>query len=448
MNSVAARKRSLSDYFEPRSLVMLALGFSSGLPFLLTGATFGYWLRDAGTSLTAISFISWVGLTYSFKFLWAPLIDRVVPPFIGRLGHRRSWMLLAQVLVGAGLVGMAIWGPTRSLALLGALALLVAVASATQDIVIDAWRIETAEDDEELRILVSANQFGYRVALFVTDALILISAAYIGWVASYLLCAAAMGVGIVATLRAVEPDRGDIAIEAKLRQAPLDSPAGLFDATFGPIIGFFRTHGWLALLMLLAITLYQLPYFVMGPVAGPFYHDIGLSKVYVGEARGTVGLVASFAGISAGGLLLVWLGTMRTLIVGGILLALATAAFALLAMGKTDVTLFALVMAGDSFSASFAGVALVAYLSGLTSLGYTATQYALLSSAYTWAGKILKGFSGAFIDGLKPAVGLMGAYEIFFIGAGAIGIPAILLFWVLAVLSQKGPEPAVSPPAA
>ena len=437
MNALTRAGTTLKVYSSPRMLVMLALGFSSGLPFLLTGATFGYWLRDEGTSLTAIGFLSWVGLTYSFKFLWAPVIDRVSPPFVRGLGRRRSWMLVAQLLVAAGLLAMAAWGPDRGLVTLGAFALVVAFASASQDIVIDAWRIESASNDEEQGALTSAYQLGYRVALLATDALILIAAQHIGWTASYAIYGSAMAVGILATLFAPEPSRGDAAIESRLREAPLRTLRGLLDAIAGPFIEFFRAHGWLALLMLAAISLYQLPYFVMGPMASPFYHDIGLTKEYVGDVRAVVGFPASLLGIAAAGAFAASFGTMRTLIVGGIILALATAAFALLAVGKLDQLRFALVMAGDSFSIAFAGVATVTYLSSLTSLGYTATQYALLSSAYTWAGKILKGFSGVLIDGLKASHGLMTAYEIFFIGAGSVGIPAILLFMVLAAYSPK-----------
>jgi PAT family beta-lactamase induction signal transducer AmpG len=447
MNPAARLRAPFEAYLKPRMLVMLALGFSSGLPFLLTGATFGFWLRDAGTSLTAIGFISWVGLAYSFKFLWAPLIDRVLPPFLGPLGHRRSWMLAAQILVAVGLFAMAAWGPAKGLVTLGALALVVAFSSATQDIVVDAWRIEIADNDEELGLLTSSYQFGYRIALLATDALILIAAAYLGWAVSYVLCGAAMAVGVAATFFASEPVRGDAAIEARLRQSPLKSASGIVDAIVGPFVEFFRTHGWLAIVMLAAITLYQLPYFVMGPMANPFYHDIGLSKVYVGEVRGTIGLISAFVGIAAAGACLLRFSIMRTLIFGGVILAFATAAFAVLAMGKPDVFLFGLVMAGDSFSISFAGVALVAYLSSLTSLGYTATQYALLSSAYTWSGKILKGFSGATVDSLKASYGLMTAYEIFFVGAGAIGIPAIILFMILAARSPKPRQPAIGQPA-
>lgn len=441
---IPARSRaSFKSYLEPRVLVMLALGFSSGLPFLLTGNTFGYWLRDEGTSLTAIGFISWVGIAYSLKFLWAPLIDRVSVPILGRLGRRRGWMLLAQAAVATGLFAMAAVGRGTGLLILGAFALLVAFASATQDIVIDAWRIESAESGEELGLLSSAYQFGYRMALLATDALILIAAAHIGWRVSYTACGFAMIVGIGATLIALEPARADSVIEQKSREAPLSSLRGLFDAIAGPFTVFFRTHGWLALLMLVAIGLYRLPDFVMGPMANPFYHDIGLSKDYVGAVRGTVGVIAALLGIAAGGACALRLGYMRALIIGGILQALAIAAFATLACAHPDTLRFATIMSGDNFSTGFAGVALVSYMSSLTSLGYTATQYALLSSTYAWAGKILKGFSGVIVEALVANHGLMAAYAIFFIGAGAIGIPAIILFAILAA-RQGAPARAIT----
>lgn len=445
MNSLSRARASIRRYCNGRMLAMLALGFSSGLPFLLTGATFGYWLRDQGVSLTAIGFVSWVGAAYSLKFLWAPLVDRTRPPGLGRLGRRRSWMLFSQAMVGVGLFAMAGFGPARNLAVLGALALFVAFASATQDIVIDAWRIEIADDERDLALLTSGYQIGYRLALLATDALILIAADIVGWPLSYAACAAAMALGIAATFLATEPERGDAAIEARLRKAPLETLRGAGDAVLGPFLDFFRSHGWTAALMLSAIVLYQLPYFVMGPMAGPFYHDIGLTKTYVGEVRATTGFAASLLGVAAAGTFCARFGTMRALIAGGIMLALATAAFALLATGQPDALLFAAVMFADGFSISFAGVALVTYLSSLTSLGYTATQYALLSSSYTWAGKILKGPSGGVVDSLKGAHGLMGAYEIFFLGAGAIGIPAVILFLILLSSAPKAGRSRISP---
>jgi PAT family beta-lactamase induction signal transducer AmpG len=451
----ASSKASVRAYLQPRVLVMLVLGFSSGLPFLLVGNTFGYWLRDKGTTLTAIGFISWVGIAYSLKFLWAPLIDRLNAPLLGGLGRRRGWMALAQIIVGVSLIAMALVGTNAGLGLLGALALVVAFASSTQDIVIDAWRIESAQSGEELGLLSSAYQFGYRIALLATDALILIVADHLGWPVSYAAYGVLMGIGLLATLLAAEPLRADAVIEDKSERLPLWSANGLFDAIIGPFFVFFRTYGWLALLMLAAISLYRLPDFVMGPMANPLYHDIGLSKDWVGTIRGSIGLFASFAGIAAGGFWALRFGYMSALIVGGILQALAVAGFASLPVFASHMSLpplfttasgdllhvifvnpnlrlFAAVMVGDNFGTSFAGVALVSYMSSLTSLGYTATQYALLSSTYAWAGKILKGFSGVTVESLTASHGLMGAYAIFFVGAGLIGLPAVLLFALLA----------------
>ncbi len=431
--SKATRRRPpLKAYFEPRAFLMLLLGFSSGLPFLLVGNTFGYWLRDAGTALEAIGFLSWVGIAYSLKFLWAPLIDRLNAPFLlGRLGRRRGWMALAQIVVAFGLVAMAMTGTNHGLAQLGAFALVVAFASSTQDIVIDAWRIESARDPDELGLLTSAYTIGYRAAMLATEALILPIAQRIGWPLSYTLYGMAMLIGITAMFFAAEPARADKVMNEKEESEPLWTVRGIYDAVAGPFIVFFRTHGAPALLMLAAISLFQIPNFVMGPMANPFYHDLGFTKDVVGAVRGTVGLAGVFLGVAAGGFASMRFGYMRALIMGGVLQAAGIAIYAILAYTGTNVVAFALVMAADNFGIAFAGVALVSYMSSLTSLGYTATQYALLSSTYAWAGKILKGFSGVVVVNLSAGHGLMNAYAIFFVGAGLIGIPSILLFLLL-----------------
>ena len=436
-NPPAARRRAgamdvIRALRRPKVAVMLALGFSSGLPFLLTGNTFGYWLRDEGTTLKAIGFLSWVGLAYSLKFLWAPLIDRLDAPFLGVLGRRRGWLAASQLLVGAGLLGMALTGTHVGLTTIGAFALLVAFASSTQDIVVDAWRIEAAETSDELGLLSAAYQLGYRAALLATDALILIAANHLGWPMAYGLCAAAVTIGLFATFKAVEPARAEEGMEEKAITAALWTPRGFLDAVVGPFVAFFSTYKWLALLMLGMISLYRIPDFVMGPMANPFYHDLGLSKDVVGTVRGTVGLIFSLLGIAAGGLSALKFGYMPTLIAGAILQGLAIAAYAVLAYAGHDVRVFAAVMAGDSFGISFAGVALVTYMSSLTSLGYTATQYALLSSTYAYLGKFLKGFSGLIVEHLSQGRSLMEAYALFFLGAGAIGAPALVLCLLLA----------------
>ena len=428
---VSPHKHRIADYLRPKTLAMLLLGFSSGLPFLLVGNTFGYWLRDEHTSLTAIGFLSWVGIAYSLKFLWAPVMDRVDLPLFKRLGHRRGWMMFSQIVVGLALFAMGGTGTQAGLGRLGALALVVAFASSTQDIVVDAWRIESTDDKEEQGLLASAYQLSYRMALLATDSLILIVAAIVGWRMSYGIYGAFMAVGIITTCFAKEPERADAVMDEKEREAPLWTSRGFFDAVVGPFTAFFRAHGWLALVMLAAISLYRLPDFIMGPMSNPYYHDIGLSKETVGAVRGSIGLIATFAGIAAGGFCTLKLGYMRTLIIGGILQAAAIAAYATLAFAGASIPLFALVMASDNFGISFAGVALVAYMSSLTNIGYTATQYALLSSTYAWLGKILKGFSGAEVESLSTTHGLIHAYGIFFIACGLTGVPAVLLFAAL-----------------
>lgn len=442
---VSPQKHRITEYLRPKTLAMLLLGFSSGLPFLLVGNTFGYWLRDEHTSLTAIGFLSWVGIAYSLKFLWAPVMDRVDLPLFRRLGHRRGWMMFSQIVIGLALFAMGATGTKAGLGRLGALALVVAFASSTQDIVVDAWRIESADDGDEQGLLASAYQFSYRIAILATDSAILIVATAVGWRMSYVIYGALMAVGIMATWFAHEPERADAVIDEKEREAPLWTARGFFDAVVGPFIAFFRAHGWLALGMLAAISLYRVPDYVMGPMANPLYHDVGLSKATVAAVRGSIGIIAIFAGIAAGGFCSLKLGYMRALIIGGILQAAAIAAYAALAFAGPSMPLFALVMAGDNFSISFAGVALIAYMSSLTSLGYTATQYALLSSTYAWLGKILKGFSGAEVESLGTTHGLIHAYGIFFIACGLTGVPAVLLFAALDYWQRrKQPVAAVS----
>jgi MFS transporter, PAT family, beta-lactamase induction signal transducer AmpG len=417
----------------PKVAVMLALGFSSGLPFLLTANTFGYWLRDEGTSLIAIGFISWVGFAYAFKVYWSPLVDRVDVPLLGRLGRRRGWMLLCQLLVIAGLLGMAAVGVKAGLAVIGAFALLTAFASATQDVAIDAWRIEAADGSEEVGLMTAAAQLGYRIALLVTDAAIIAAAARVGWPVSYTAMAVLMAIGLVATFFAFEPQRADQVLHEK---PPLWTRRGLVDALFGPFIDFFHKHKLTGLLILLAVALYRLPDFIMGPMYNPYYHDLGISKDTVAVVRGSFGLVATFVGLAAAGLSAIRIGLLPTLVVGLVIQGIGTAAFALLSVWPGD-AVFAVVMSLDAFAQSFAGVALVTYMSSLTSLGYTATQYAMLSSTYALLGKFLKGFSGAAVDAMTPVYGLLGAYSMAFIATGLTAIPPLVLFVLLWRLQQR-----------
>jgi MFS transporter, PAT family, beta-lactamase induction signal transducer AmpG len=423
-----ARKRyTFRDYLNRRVLTMLALGFSSGLPFALVGVTFSYWLRDEKITLSAIGFLSWVGFAYSLKFLWAPLLDRLNAPAFGFLGRRRSWMALMQLVIAAGLVAMALSGTSHGLVRLGICALVVAFASATQDTAIDAWRIESARDPDELGLLTSGYTFGYRAALLMSDAIILTIAQRIGWNASYALYGCIMAIGLLATFFATEPLKADQVMAEKQASAPLWTGRGVFDAIAGPFIAFFKTHGALALLMLLAVTLFQLPNFVSGPMYNPMYVDVGLSKDMVGVTRGSFGLVGVYLGVAVGGYLPLRFGLTPALLIGGACQIVGTMLYAIVPYAHDPAT-FSAIMLADNFGIAVAGITLIAYMSSLTSLGYTATQYALLSSAYALAGKFLKGFSGLVVEGLTPTFGLMNAYALFFIGCGVIGVPSLALF--------------------
>ena len=442
--SASGKRTVLASLGQPKVVVMLMLGFSSGLPFFLSGNTLGYWLRDAGTTLTAIGFLSWVGLAYSLKFLWAPVIDRVDAPGFGWLGRRRGWMVVSQLAVAIGLAAISAIGLRAGLAPLGAFALLVAFSSSTQDIVVDAWRIEAAADADELGLLSAAYQLGYRIAILITEALILIAANHLGWPVSYAAMAALMTIGVAASFMATEPLRAARVFAAKAETAPLSSARGLFDAIVGPFTQFFRMYGWLALLMLAMISFYQLPEYMMGPMANPFYHDLGLSKDAVGGVRASIGLAATLLGITAGGFSAVRFGYLWTLVAGVILKILVIANFATLAYTGPDLRVFGAVMFADDFGIGFAGVALVTYMSSLTSLGYTATQYALLSSAYTYVGKIAKGFSGILVEQLATGRTLLEGYALFFLLCGLLGLPALILCIVLVRATKSRVAPTAS----
>ncbi len=420
---------------ERRVFLTLMLGLSAGLPFMLTGNTLGLWLREAGTTLTAIGFLSWIGLAYSMKFLWAPILDKVNVPILGRLGHRRGWLLLSQLIVGGGLLAMAMIGTGGGLMAFAGFAVVVAFASATQDIAADAWRIEAAQSDEQLALLTAAFLMGYRAALLITDALILIAAAKMGWSMSYVMMAALMSIGIIAVMFAPEP-LGRRSQE-DLGGNPLWTIRGLFDAISGPFIAFFKAHGRAAIIMLAAISLYRLGDFVMGPMAGPLYVDLGIGKETIGAVRASVGLIATLIGVTAAGISAVRYGFVPTLIAGAILGPGSNLAFSAMALMGNDLLVFNIAMAVDNFSGGFAGTALVAWMSSLTNIGYTASQYALLSSFYAILGKVLKGFSGKIVDALTAMTDLMTAYAIFFAGTALIAIPTVILCLMVSRIPEK-----------
>jgi PAT family beta-lactamase induction signal transducer AmpG len=411
---------------------MLGLGFGSGLPFLLIGNTLSYWLGDAHVNLALIGFLSWVGMAYSLKFIWGAVVDSLPPPLTARLGRRRGWLVWTQLGVAAGLFGMAASNPGLKLQALVGFALLTAFCAATQDVVVDAWRIEIAEDGEELDLLTASYKLGYQIAIILSGTLILGMAEGIGWQASYAVFGGFMLVGLASTLIAREPVRADVAIVARETVRGRFNPMRAVDAVVGPFVSFFGAFGPAALLILLTVSAYHLCDYLRGPVINPFYIAVGLQKPAVMGVRLAVGLPTTFLGIAAGGLFAARFGHMWALIVGGLLQPIAVSAFGLLILTGPNVSVFSGIMAFDDFSMNFSGVALIIYMSTLTSLGYTATQYALLTSALAWTGKFLKGYSGAWVLDLHArGLDMLHAYAFFFVISGLAGVPALLLVVLL-----------------
>jgi PAT family beta-lactamase induction signal transducer AmpG len=440
------RRRRMWDVLaalgRPRVGLMLLMGISSGLPFMLIGNTLGGWLKAAGVGNAAIGFASWVGLTYTIKFLWGAMVDRIPLPIIGRLGRRRSWMLIAQIIAGGGLIGMGLVDPKTQLSTLILFAGAAALGAAVQDTAMDAWRIEIAADPDELGLLTASYSVGYRVALIFTEAVILMSADWIGWPASYVVYGSAMAIGIVAVLLAREPVAADAVMQSKSEIGARSWPWAVYDAVLGPLIAFFRTHGLLmSLLMLLMITFYHLSDYMRGPMSLPYYISLKIHYPVIALTRLIFGTPCTFLGIALGGLSSLRLGNRPTLIVGAFAQPLMIASFAILgfhggdfpliSVGPLSLTAFQVVMGLDSIAIGFSGVALVAYMSTLTSLGYTATQYALLTSAVAILGKFLKGFSGTIVDALQHGRTPDEAFGLFYLCAGALGLPAIALCLLL-----------------
>ena len=427
---VRSWSEAIAVYADRRVIALAFLGFSAGLPFLLVFSTLTAWLTEGDVSRSAIGFFAWIGITYSIKVLWAPIVDSIPVALLTRaLGQRRSWMLLGQIGITAGLVLMTLTGPS-SLLLLSLAALLVAFSSATQDIAIDAFRIEAAVVEYQ-GAMSAAYIFGYRVALLAAGAGALYLAEVLNWEASYLVMAALMGVGMLTVLLISEPDR-------QPSEAPALTVAG-FGAWFaaavvGPFSDFFRRHGRLALVMLLFIAVYRLSDIAMGIMANPFYLDMGFTKSEIASVAKVFGFFMSIAGSFLCGVLVVKWGVMRPLLLGAVLVAATNLLFAMLSTLTPDITYLAVVISADNVSGGIAATAFVAYLSSLTNKTYTATQYALFSSLMTLPGKFMSGFSGLVVDGY-------GYFE-FFIVAALLGTPAILL--VLWLMKRQAALPEAS----
>ncbi len=409
---------SFAVYSQPRVVSMIALGFSAGLPYLLIFSTLSAWLRDEGIERSVIGFFSWVSATYSIKILWSPVVDKVHLPILTRfLGQRRSWMLLAQFGIVAGLIGMASVDVHTELATIAGFAILVAFCSATQDVSIDAFRIESTIVEYQ-GAMAAMYVLGYRLALLVAGAGAFYIAEFFNWHTAYFAMAAAMSFGIITTLCLKSPATETVKVSLSKNTFLMQ----VRDAVINPFIDFFTRQGRLGWLILLLIAIYKMSDVTMGVMANPFYLDLGFNKKDIAEISKIFGFFMTIAGAALGGVFVVRYGVMRPLLVGAIATASTNLLFAVLANMPPDLALLAAVISADNLSGGFATSVFIAYLSGLTGSGHTATQYALFSSLMTFPAQLLGGFSGIIVDHF--------GYINFFIYASVIGLPAICLaFW-------------------
>nr|WP_273205175.1 MFS transporter [Marinobacter subterrani] len=410
------------------------LGFSAGLPFLLVFSTLNARLADVGVETATIGFFSWLGITYSIKVFWAPVVDRLKLPLLDRLlGKRRSWIIFAQAGIATGLYLMAHVDATVAPEMMALCGLLVAFSSATQDVAIDAYRIEIA--GERLQAALAATYiFGYRLALLVAGAGALYLAEFWSWQVSYEVMAALVGVGALTVLIVREPRVNHFAAAQDIAHK-IEQEAGkrthlhprlarlvgwFYAAVAGPFLDFFRRYKELAIAILLMVAVYRIADIAMGVMANPFYLDfMGFSKTEVADVTKIFGFFMTIAGSLLGGVMVVRYGVRRILLLGAIMTAATNLLFVLLAQYPPNLVTLAAVVSADNLSGGIANVALIAWLSSMTSASFTATQYALFSSLMTLPGKFLGGFSGIVVAGF--------GYAEFFLVSAVMGVPAVLL---------------------
>ena len=425
--------QTLRMYTEPASLRMLSLGFSAGLPLLLVFGTLSFWLREAGIDRTTIGFLSWVGLAYGFKWAWSPLVDRLPIPWLtARLGRRRSWLLAAQGLIMAGLMGMALSDPRMALAPVVWCAVAVAIGSATQDIALDAFRIESGDADHQAA-LAAIYQTGYRLAMIWAGAGALwiaaraqdaSGAAIAGvapayqhgpWQVAYLVMACSMLPGVLTVLFSQEPVPAPLTPSKGLAQ-------WLHGALVAPFADFIGRYRWQAALILALIATYRISDVVMGIMANPFYVDMGFTKDEVAAVSKIYGVVMTLVGAVLGGALALRMGVMRVLMLGAALSAASNMLFAWLSTRGHDVTALVWVVSADNLAGGLATTAFMAYMASLTNVQYSATQYAMFSSMMLLLPKFVAGFSGKYVDAF--------GYADFFNATALLGVPVLLLVWL------------------
>ena len=409
-------------YLQPIMLAMLFLGFASGLPYMMVFQKMSFWLRSEGIERSTIGFFYWVTFFYSFKFFWAPFVDKIKLPGLTRtLGQRRSWMLLG--IVGT-IVGMLICGasdPSESLWLTVSGALVIAFFGATLDISIDAWRIESAPNSEQAQ-MAAVYTLGYRFAI-IASGISMAVAGWISWPVAFVVLAGLMSLNILTVLFFVrEPEHRETKPARSLGEA-------VQEYIVMPFGSFVQRLGRWIVPVLLVVCFYRVSDFTMGVMAYPLYSDLGFTEAQVGLTSSFWGVWITILGAMVGGLVVVKIGMMRSLLIGAVITVITTALFAWLAVQPEPLLrdLF-VTIAADNIAGGFAGTVFIAYLSSLVDKRYTATQYAFLSSIYAFFLKFMSGFSGVIVDAID--------YPRFFFLTASYTVPVAL---VVLFIMWRGP---------
>jgi PAT family beta-lactamase induction signal transducer AmpG len=402
-------------YSYKKMFVMLALGFGSGLPYILLISTSTAWLRDVNIDLSYIGFFTWITFTYTFKFAWAPLVDRFSIPFLAHYGHRKSWIALMQIIIFLSLLFISNINPIDNFILFCIVGATIAFAGSIQDIAIDAFRIEYAHISDQGN-LAASYQLGYRLAIIAATSLALIFADINGWPLTFKLMAGLMCLGLLGVIFSKEENNKEL---GKLN---------FINSISEPLKDFMSRFGmFMASILLLIIATYRLTDIVMGPMATPFYIDMGFTLTEIGAVVKVVALGASIFGIFFGGLLIKKIKIFRSLLLGAFLVLITNILFAYVAISEKNITLLAMIVAMDSLAAGIVGTVNIAFLTSLVSKKYTGFQYALLTGFMAGPGFALKGLSGVWVNYLQEIFGFNYGWMSFYITTSMLTIPAILL---------------------
>ena len=400
-----------------RILSFTGFGFASGLPYVLVFITLTAWLRSEGLDLSVIGFFGWITLTYSLKFLWAPFVDRFSIPVLSSIGSRRSWILLMQIIILISLIFISLIDPTNNLLIFALVALIIAFAGSIQDIAIDAYRIESAPLEDQGN-LAAGYQFGYRISILVGSSLSLLIADAYSWPTAYQLMSLIIALNVLCSFAISTEEKNENLVQLNHINSVVE-----------PLKDFFERFGIkLASMLLLIVATYRLTDIVMGPMANPFYIDLGYTLSEIGYVK-VVALIATIIGVFIGGFFIKKIGLYKSLIIGAFLVMFTNLLFSFAAISEKNLTLLSLIVASDSITAGIVGTINITFLTSLVSIKYTGFQYALLTSLMAFLGKIFSGFSGIFVENFQEMFGFSYGWMAFYIFTSALALPAITMIF-------------------